>query len=512
LATITADPVQSDGSAPAPAQSVDLKHRRPSVGESVVRGALANLSSQPFSWGASLLAAIFVPRLLGSESLGQLTIALTIGNLSAVALDLGIVDFLTRRVAQNPNRARKDAGMALTIQFLTFTIGSVVIAIVAPRVAPQLVNDRLLYLALMTIVVGCAQSVLLAAMRGLELHVRYAWFTASKWVIGTVGTLLVLFVTGDVVLYMVSAVVLCALIIAGNWKLSGLRPAMPRLDQSFWREAREFVRGGLPFVSWNLTMNVYGFIDRILLGFMVPASQIGWYSAASRIIGIPVFIPSVLITPLFPALSRSVKEPAMLRSAISHTLRIAVLCTVPLSAGVYVIAPVIPDLLGWGSDYVNSIPLMMIMSVQMPIVAVDMVLGTVIMAIGRERTWVKVGLAATLLNIGANLVAIPYFAGVAQNGPIGSSLVTVLTELWMFAAAVAIIPKQLLDSRILWISLRVVIASVAAAVVATALMSTALLLAAVGGAITYIALAIVLRVVSADDARYVAQRLSRKRA
>src|SRR5437660_9685004 len=81
-----------------------------SVGESVTRGALALLSTQPLTWGASLLTTILGPRLLGAEALGQFTIVFTIATLAATGTSLGVSEFLVRRVAQSPRTLRQDAG------------------------------------------------------------------------------------------------------------------------------------------------------------------------------------------------------------------------------------------------------------------------------------------------------------------------------------------------------------------------------------------------------------------
>jgi PST family polysaccharide transporter len=128
-------------------------------------------------------------------------------------------------------------------------------------------------------------------------------------------------------------------------------------------------------------MAFYGGIDRILLGFFVSSSELGWYGAAYRIIGIPIFIPNLVITPLFPALSRSQQEPDALRRVIAQVLRAVLVLMVPLSAAICVLAPEIPTLLGWPADFENSVPLMQILSIQVPIVGFDMVLGAVLMSL-----------------------------------------------------------------------------------------------------------------------------------
>src|SRR5205085_32097 len=124
-------------------------------------------------------------------------------------------------------------------------------------------------------------------------------------------------------------------------------------------------------------------------------------------------------------------------------------------------------------DFANAVPLMMILSVHLPIVAVDMLLGTVIMAIGREARWVRVGLIAAVFNMGVNLMCIPLSQQLAGNGAIGASITTVLTEVLMFFGALYLIPKHLFDRRIVWQAVRVVLAGLAMGAVGVALLPVA---------------------------------------
>jgi O-antigen/teichoic acid export membrane protein len=485
--------------------------KRPlSAGESILRGALANFSPQPFTWGASFLFAAFVPRFLGSQALGQLTIAFSTTTMAAVVCDVGLVEYLTRRVAQNPARVRQDIATALVVQIATFTLGAVAIAIALPVAAPNLMDYRILDMALFGMVVGCTQSVLTAALRGREQHVLFAWLGATVPVVSTLGTVLILFFGADVLAYTAMGVALSFGCIAFNWSISGLRPSRLSLRPLPLRDTWEFVRGGIPFLSWNMTMSIYNGIDRLLLGFLVPSSVIGWYAAAYRVIGIPVFIPTLLTAPLYPIISRVAHEPTTVRRAMSQTIRLALLFTVPLSAGIYALAPEVPSIFGWPSDFTGAVPLILILSAQVPLVAVDMLLGTMVMALGRERLWVRVGVVAAAVNVGFNLALIPLFDHLTGNGAIGASIVTVLTEIWMFIGAMLVIPRHTLDPRIAWAAARIIVAGVAAAAVASGLMPINLVLSAIAGACTYVGLVLLLRVLATEDVRYVSERLGRR--
>lgn len=481
------------------------------VGESVARGALALLSTQPLTWAATLLAGIVMPRLLGAEGLGQYTIVMSIGALATTAASLGIPDFLIRRIAQQPHTLSRDLSIALLVQTVCACLFALAFAVLAPLFASSLPDARLLDVALVGMIFGPAQALLLSAFRGREQHVHYAWVNACGVVVSTVGGVVALLLGADLLTFLAITLVLTNLATFVGWGISGLRPASFRLDRSLLIDARELILRGLPFVTWSLTLAIYGGIDRLLLGAFVSPAEVGWYAAAYRIIGISVFIPTLFVAPLFPALSRSVHEPDAIRAAIAHTLRASLLLTVPINALMIVVAQVVPSLLGWPAEFTNAVPLMIILSLHVPVVAVDMVLATVVMAIGREAAWIRVGLVACVFNIVLNLVTIPLFEHVAANGAIGASIVTVGTELVMSIGAITLIPKNLLDPKLTGQAARILLAGLITVLVGIVLLQVTLMLAIVGGAAAYIGVAALLRSASLSDFRLLTQRFSHPR-
>jgi len=487
--------------------------KRGSVGESVTRGAVALLSTQPLTWGASLLTTVVVPRLLGADALGEVTIAMTIGTLAATAASLGISEYLVRRVAQNPRQVQRDAGIALMVQTVVAILTALGIVLVGPRFTSSLVDTRLLDLALITLIFTPAQTVLLSSFRGRELHTQYAWFNAASVVAVAVLGVLVLVVGGSVVGYAAAGGAAIALTTLAGWKLAGLRPTLPPLGGPLIRDSVEFIRGGFPFWTWNLTLSITGGIDRVILGIFVPASEVGWYAAAFRIIGIPLFIPTLIVTPLYPALSRSLTEPDAIRRTITQTLRVVLLLMVPMTAGIIVVAPAIPGLFGWPDDFANAVPLMTVLSLQLPLMAVDMVLGAVLLALGRQGLWVSTGVLSAALKIGLNFLAIPIFETTFGNGAVGASVITISTELVMFAGAIILIPKHFLDVRVAWDALRISIAGGAIVLVGTQLLPIALPLAIIGGAVAYVIVVVAVRAFTPEDLQLILSRLPlRKRS
>jgi O-antigen/teichoic acid export membrane protein len=493
-ATIEERPQEGAQAAPGPGPQAHL-----SVGQSIARGALAILTVQPLSWGTSLLSAILIPRLLGSDVLGQLTIAATIASIATTFTGLGISEFLVRRVAQQPHLLRRDQGIAITVQMIAASLGFLTIALLGWLFSPSTLDYRLLLVAAPVMLVAPAQTVLLSSFRGTEQHRSYAWFCAATAVLSSLGGLIALLVGGDAVASMATGTTVFMVTTLVSWRLSGLRPSFPTVGPALVRDAWEFICAGFPFISWQVTQLAYSQIDRLLLGLLVPASEVGWYAAAQRIISMPIFIPTLIITPLFPALSRSVHAPDVLRRSILQTLRITLLLTVPLCAGTIVIAPVIPSLLGWPADFENAIPLIEILSLQLPLVSVGMVLSVVLMAIGKEKRIVRISVFATVFNILLNLAVIRFTQSYAGNGAIGAAIATAASELVMLLGYALLIPKHLLDPRTLWDMVRIVVAGVATFLAGWLLLPVAIPLGIAGGAIAYVAVAAALRILTMDD-------------
>jgi O-antigen/teichoic acid export membrane protein len=474
-----------------------------SVGSSIARGALAILRTQPLTWGASLLTIALVPSLLGAEAFGQYTVAITIVSIASTAVGLGIPDYLVRRVAQQPEAVERDMGTVLLVTMTTALVGVLVLGLSVPLMGFSLGDNRLLYVALIGLLAVPLQGALLSSLRGLGNHSRFAWSNAATVVVWAVVGVLVLWAGASVVTYAaIGAVVTIATTLVA-FKLSGLRPARPALDFSV---IREFVRGGLPFLGCTLTQIVASSIDRVILGALVPSAEVGWYAAASRIVYIPVFIPMLLATPLFAVVGRNTHAPPAVRRAVAESLRVLLLLIVPLSAGLVVAAPIVPDALHWPSDFQSAVPLMQILSISIPVMALNMVLVTVLMALGGEGRWARASVLIAVLNAVMNVACIPWFDRSTGNGAIGASVITLVTEILMFAAVVKLLPSDLLELKVGWIMGRVVLAGIAAALVGAWLLPIALPLAAVIGGLVYLLATLGLQVLRPEDIRQLTSR------
>jgi O-antigen/teichoic acid export membrane protein len=478
-----------------------------------VRGALALLSAQPLTWTASVLTAVFVPRFLGDEGLGQYAVAQGLTALVATVVVLGTPDLLVRRIASRPARAAADGSGALVFLLGLSGLVAVGLWLALPRLGLML-PDAVLQFVPAGVVVSVVQLLLFGVLRGRERHARFAWLNASGVMAGAAAGLAVLAAGGGIVAYMAVILITSTAVAVLAWYASELRVGRTAFDPRLWGQ---LVRGGLPFLGWSVAVQSRGQMDVILLGLLLREHVVGWLAAAQRIVWIPVFIPTLVTTPLLPALSRSADDRAVFEQTLRRSVVLVLVLSVPACATVIALASAIPDLLGWPRAFHQSVPLMVILACAQPIIAVDMVLGTALMALHQERRWLCVGVLGALFGLAMNVAMIPIFERWLQNGAIGAAAATLTTELVMLGGALALTPRGVLDGHTAGLSARVVAAG--AGLVAAVLALRAALqplplplgvaLAAAGGGGAYVVGLVALGVVRADDIQKVMEAVRR---
>jgi O-antigen/teichoic acid export membrane protein len=340
--------------------------------------------------------------------------------------------------------------------------------------------------------------------------------TASKLLLVMVGVGVLVMGFG-VVAY--AAVVLVAAIV--HFGLIGLYvgrrfPVGLRFDLP---AAKGLLAGGAPFLFMAVLLDVYNEIDTVMLRFFTDEAVVGWYSAANRLYRTVDMLPMVLTTALLPTLARlhSTDKDAVV-AVVKKSISVGALVIVPLALGMGLLSKEIIATLPYPDSFQNSVPLLSLLALSIPMTTFLILLGTVAIAVDRQRVW-AVALGATVaLNVLLNLAAIPYFQRVYGNGGIGAALATLLCEGLMVVLGVWLMPKGVIDRRMTMSLLKVGVAG--GVMVAIGFMArqwglwTPVLVVVTG--ISYLALVLALRAVSLEEVRFLYTtalgRARRKRA
>jgi len=402
--------------------------------------------SQVVTWSSSLLLVLVLPTYLGDVGFGKMSVAFFLASVIGLTSDLGANSFLTKDIARQD--VKETAGLyvynALLLRLPLVAVGCLLGVIFVNALDYDSQTRAVFYVLIPSILLGSITSVFSSALTGIQRIKPIAWSGAlSKVVYSATLAILVMNGYGVVAAAAVSNLssVMMFLIV-----LSYARTSVPlhiRLDPVI---CKAIFYGGLPFLVWQASLFVYGQIDILQLSLMSNEAVVGWYSAAYQLVFIPAFIPTIIMTALFPLLSKLAQtERAAFISVTRRCVNFMVLAVLPISVGTAILAPAIVDLFGYPAEFDNSIPLIAILAFVVPSAAVGTALGTCLNALDRQRQWAVVGVFAAILNPLMNFLAIPLAASHFDNAAIGASITSNISEYLMLAAALWLLPRDVLS-------------------------------------------------------------------
>jgi O-antigen/teichoic acid export membrane protein len=262
---------------------------------------------------------------------------------------------------------------------------------------------------------------------------------------------------------------------------------------------KTLVTGGLPFFVWEAALLTYARVDVILLSILSTSAVLGWYYAAYRIISIPLFLPVILMTAIFPALSASARDPQRFNSFARQGVIVAAMTSIPMAIGLGVLADKVIELFGYPASFSNSVAPITLLSCSIPLVAINMIVAPALSALDKQRSWAILGVGAAILNPVVNLAAIPLTQSEFGNGAIGAGAVTTLTEVYLLAGGLILLPRGVLNRETFSGVLRCLLAGALMAAALWIVRDLSIFLLVPLGAVAYCFTLLLLRVVTLAD-------------
>jgi O-antigen/teichoic acid export membrane protein len=456
-APVETAPVETHAAPPAPAPSPagDLPGegaQQLDTGRRLVRNTLVRGTGQLFTWVATAVVTVLMPRYLGDDNLGRLATATSLTFICGGLATLGINSYLTKEVA------REGARRGLVLNALALRLPLALLAGAVAAVVASLLNydpgvRQLVYLLCLNVALVAVAGVLNGTLEGLQsMRLVAAADVVSKGMLVVAVALFLsqgLGLQGVAHAWNLSALAMIAVSGYAVWRAGAFRGG---LDARLWRP---LLAGSVPFFAWQAALTIYGHVDVLLVSMLTRPAVVGWYAAAYRIVGVASFAPVIVAGVVFPALSASARQrPDEFRAIAHRSLQAVLLLTVPIALGSIVLAGPLIDFLGYPEPFVNSVPLIMILALHIPIVGVDMIVGSALNALDQQRQWAFTGMAAAVLNPSVNLLLIPFFERTSGNGALGAAVTTVLTELFMMAVGLYLLRGRVFGLRSLSMTLR----------------------------------------------------------
>jgi O-antigen/teichoic acid export membrane protein len=462
------------------------------------------LVSQLATWGVSIAVLVIAPRELGEDAFGRLSFVMVyVGLFELVAL-FGTGMYLPKAIARDVTALGRYVFNTLAIKLVVTSF----LIFCAITLATIIGFERETVLLIGAYCVGLFFNALNSALTGGLLGTQQmrwpaVWDIARSYAGGAAG-LLILLNGGSLLAFGLAFNVACGIPVVAN--LFKLLPDLRRHGAIDLRLCRTILVGGFPFFILSALVAFYGTVDIPLLEALTDTETVGWYALAYRWVSVPAFFAVSVSTAFFPALSaQGVTITRDFTDMANRALKLVAFVATPAAVGIALVADSFLTLL-YNGEFQQAVPLIRLLALQIPVLGIDIVLASVVIAADRQRQWVTVSVAAAVFNPLANLVAIPISEQALGNGAIGAASVTILTEVMLLVAAVAMQPAGVLDRPTTLTLLRMVTASATMVPVVLVLGSTPLPVMIVAGAVTYGIASLALRTVSLDDVRGIRTR------
>ncbi len=416
-----------------------------SILNSVAKNSAIQMGQQIITWASSFALMLFLPRYLGPEKYGRLYLAEMIAAIFVVFIAYDGRFSIAKRIS----RRREDAagilsnslGFRAIFWVLSFA-GMLIFSFSAGYPTPLQIIIVIFGIEMLWV---SGRTVYTGTFLGFE-NTSYSAVSAivERAFVAAVGIPVLIYGGEEIAIALVMAVGTLLGFIVCVRLMKRILPTLPPID---WKESRQLIREGFPFLLWTVFGIIYYRIDTVMLSFMTPEVTVGWYGAAYKFYDILSFLPSILTLSILPILSRLYgKEGNMLEVTTQKSLNFILITGVPISITVFFFARQITEFFYGIEGYGPSVINLQIFSVGVLLLYVDMIIGTAIVACDKQNALAVLSFCAIFINIGLNYFMIPMAHAKTGNGGIGAAIATIITEFFMLVAGVFILPRKIFDS------------------------------------------------------------------
>lgn len=393
---------------------------------SLRQGAKAVAVEQLIARALSFLAVVVVVRRLGPTSYGVLATALAVLGYVTLLGEFGLTTFTTRRVSREEVAVRDGYSQALGAGLAASSAG--VLAGIAAAWFVGHGQTQLVWLTAiggLSVIVGAvavAGQGVLAGVGRVDLRV-YSRMLVS--VVNSIWLLVAVLVTRNLAI-LVAGMLVAACVgsaFTALWVRRAIADGNARLGVVSAAGSLAAAREALPFALLGVVAALYFRVDTLIIAWLLKPSAVGLYNSAYRVLDALIFVPSAIITLVFPSMAAAYSgnrdEFGRLASRVMGVLMVAAL---PIAVAGVIFAPHVIALL-FGPAFSGSALVLRVLMSFVPIVFANSLLVYLLYCAGREKFVLRVALVLLVANVLFNLVAIPRY------GIVGAAVVTGVCEL-----------------------------------------------------------------------------------
>lgn len=367
------------------------------------------------------IALIFYSaRLLGAAAWGVSSYLLSWAVLFTIATDLGLSAIVTRELVHNHAHRANYLSAFLFAKLGLLTIAGCVIFIIVPHVGALPLSRSLIFSLALLVFFDSMRIIATAVNKAREAMHREAAIT-----ILTQTAILVIGIT--MLMRNPSAEALNSAYAIGSgigtlYAFFLIRDHLPGILTSFKRPlASRLMKDALPIAVVGLVGSLMLNTDIVMLGWMRTATEIGYYSAAQKIIFTLYALPTLVASAAFPTMARLTHDAATFKAFFEKILTRSFTIAIPVTALGIITAPLVIKLF-YGAAYLPATTAYIILLFTIPIAFATPIINNALIAHNSQKHFLAYASIGLLSNALLNFLLIP------PLGINGAALATLITQ------------------------------------------------------------------------------------
>ncbi len=459
----------------------------------IFKNTAAMASADLVTRAGHIVLSFLVARILQAGGLGIYSTAIAYYGLLAVASGMGAQDFLVREIARERGKTNRYVIQASMMGTLAAVVAMVIFAGILPHLNYSVELTSGIYVVILAIIPGTLNTIQNAVFVAHQ-RVEFILYTRFVGTVVNVGLSLFLLLQGYGIVSLLIAFVLGEYVIM-FCLFFFINRYIVRLHWEFdLVSAGKLVWEMRTFAALSILSALFTQPEVIMLSFVEDEEQIGYFSAAFKLVGFWYLISQMYMSNVYPILSRSYhlaeqKFQFIQDKSIKYLLAISL----PLTVGLVAAAEPIVKL-AYGPGFESAVLLLQILAWSIPSAFVSAVLWRVLAARNRQNSvlWVRIVTLITRLVGGYLLIWRLGVIGAAISASANLLLNTLLMAMY--------IRRDGIHLRFFHLGWRFALASLIMGAVTWALRDQLALWALVplAGAV-YVLLVVLLRGIAADD-------------
>ena len=373
---------------------------------------------------SSLLGAvlfIYLARVLGPDSFGYLSYALTITFFLANFVDMGLSTYGLREIAKNSSRVSEYASEIVSFRFLaasTLFLLLIIATILSSHSA--VLKSIIITSSLMLFTCALATEWAFQGIEKMQM-VLISFAVTSFLQLGL--TYLLVKKPSDLLKAPIIYFAATVPILLTYLKILKFRVLLRVSD---FRKMFSYLSSSLVIWSISIFAQVYNGLDIFILGLFRPIQEVGYFTIARRVIGAFILFMVFLTNGVLPRLSYAFcNDAALFKATTQKFLRFAAVFTVfVLLPCIFLCEKIV--ILALGNAYLPAVLPLNIMIVGLVFVLFNLPYSTGLIACGMEKDVMIQTAASAILSLLINFIIIPKY------GIIGASISFTVVEIFAF--------------------------------------------------------------------------------